>query len=207
MNFRHTIIFLLFVMIIFSSCSRVAVSTEKLDTPKTKLDRVLIIALSNVYDTRAMYEKELSYRLRQLGYNMFSSVNVDKSKRELFTRDEVIKLIEDKNIDGIITMKLKSVTSKERYGTSDRYISDMNNWQTYFFNYVDTYTNVYSWSYIPEQTVTVIAELHEAASKKVLYRIEVTSKNADGPEERAGEITEAVAKAFHRSGFLKKKNE
>ena len=207
MTFRYTILLLLSAAFIFNSCTRVAVNSEKLGSPKQKLDRVLIIALSDIYDTRAMYEKELSYRLRKLGYNMFSSINVDKSKKKLFTRDEIIQLIKDKNINGIITMKLKSVTSKERYGTSDRYISDMNNWQNYFYNYVDTYTNVYSWSYIPEQTVTVVAELHDADDKKVIFRVEVTSKNAEGPEERAGEVTEAIAKALNRSGFLKKKSE
>jgi len=169
------------------------------------LDRVLIIGLSNNYESRSMYEQELSYRLRDMGYNMFSSVNIDKGKRDLFTKDEIFELIEEKNIDGVITMRLKEIKSEEKYTTSDRYISDMYNMHNYFFNYVDTYYNVYSWSYQPKQTVVVEANLFDAQSKRLIYQIDATIKNVDSEEERAGELTQSFAQSFNKSGFLKKK--
>ena len=207
MKITLSVLTIIISFLIFSSCSRVTIQKGVHDTEnKYSLDRVLIIGLTNNYDSRSMYEKELSYRLREMGYNMFSSINVDKSKRELFTKDEIIELIEEKDIDGVITMRLKEITSEEKYTTSDRYISDMYNMHNYFFNYVDTYYNVYSWSYQPKQTVVVEANLFDAKSTRLIYQIDATIKNVDSEEERAGELTQSFAKSLANSGFLKKKS-
>ena len=195
----------IFLFTIISSCSIVSVKTAKPNPSTAKLDRVLIIAMTNQYDSRSMYEKELSYYLREKGYNMFSSVNVDTDNKDLFTREEILDLIEEKNIDGIITMRLEDIQSKERYTTSNRYISDMYNQHNYFFNYIDTYYNVYSWSYQQEQTVVVEAKLFDASSKLVIYQIDGTIKNAESDESRAAELAKSFAKSLDKSGFLKKK--
>jgi hypothetical protein len=152
-----------------------------------------------------MYEKELSYRLRELGYQMFSSINIDPAKKELFTLDEIIALIDEKDIDGVITMRLKEITSEEKYSTSDRYISDPYSMQNYFFNYVNSYYNVYSWSYQPKQTVVVETNLFDAKSRKLIYQIDATITNVDSEEERAGQLTKSFAKSLKSTGFLKPK--
>jgi len=190
---------------IFVGCSSVSVHTSKPTHSSASLDRVLIIAMTNQYESRTMYEQELSYYLREKGYNMFSSINVDKEKKDLFTKEEILELIDEKNINGVITMRLKDIKSKERYSTSDRYISDMYNRHNYFFNYIDTYYNVYSWSYQPEQTVVVEANLFDASDKNLIFQIEATRKNSDSEEELAAELAKSFAKAFDGSGLLKKK--
>lgn len=189
----------------FSGCSTVGIHTSKPNPVTEKLDRVLIIAMTNKYESRSMYEKELSYRLRSRGYNMFSSVNVDESHKDLFTKEEILELIEEKNIDGVITMRLKDIQSKERYTTSDRYISDGSNQHNYFFNYIDTYYNVYSWSYQAEQTVVVEAKLFNAHDQSLIFLIDATIKNSESEEERAGDITESFAKTFHKNNLFVKK--
>ncbi len=205
MSLLNRFIYVLIITAIIAGCSTVKITTEKPNPTTRKLDRVLIIAMTNQYETRKMYEGELSYRLRSRGYSMFSSVNVDKSKKDIFTKEEILKLIEEKNIDGVITMRLKDVQSKERYATSDRYISDAANQHNYFFNYIDTYYNVYSWSYQPEQTVVVEAKLFDAVDKKLIFQIDAQIKNAESEEERAGEITESFAKTFHKNALFVKK--
>lgn len=205
MNIKYPFYIILFVFLIVSGCSRVSIEKGVHDNASYSLDKVLIIGLTNNYESRSMYEQELSYRLRELGYHMFSSINVDKEKKELFTKDELIELIDEKNIDGVITMRLKEIKSEEKYTTSDRYISDMSNMHNYFFNYVDTYYNVYSWSYQPKQTVVVEANLFDAKSQKLILQLDATIKNVDSEEERAGELTQGFAKSLANSGFLKKK--
>jgi hypothetical protein len=185
--------------------NRVSINKTIQDDSTFQLDRVLIVGLSNNYETRSMYEKELSFRLREMGFNMFSSVNVDPQNRKLFTKEEIIELIEEKNIDGIITMRLKNIKSEEKYTKSDRYISDMYNWHNYFFNYIDTYYNVYSWSYQPKQTVVVEANLFDADSKRLIFQVDATISNVDSEEERAAELTQSFANSLNKSGFLKKK--
>ena len=207
MKYSSTFLTMLIFLFIFSNCSRVSIQKGVHDTSnKYSLDRVLIIGLTNNYESRSMYEQELSYRLRQMGYQMFSSVNVDKENKLLMTKDELFELIEEKNIDGVITMRLKEIKSEEKYTKSDRYISDMYNMHNYFFNYVDTYYNVYSWSYQPKQTVVVEANLFDAKGRKLIYQIDATIKNVDSEEERAGELTQSFANSIHKSGFLKKKS-
>ncbi len=195
---------LIFILVTFS-CSTVSVQKSKPNPSTAKLDRILIIAMTKNYDARSMYEQELSYRLREKGYNTFSSINVDKEKTDLFTKEEILELISEKNIDGVITMRLKDMSSKERYTTSDRYISDMYNQHNYFFNYIDTYYNVYSWSYQSQQTVVVEANLFDASDKSLIYQIDATIKNAESEEDRAGELTKSFTKALINSDFLKKK--
>jgi hypothetical protein len=194
------------IVVLYSSCSTVAIHKTVHESGEYNLDRVLIIGLTNNHEARSMYEEELSYRLRDLGYHMFSSVNVDPNKKDLFTLDELIELVEEKDIDGVITMRLKEITSEEKYSTSDRYISDPLSMQNYFFNYANSYYNVYSWSYQPKQTVVVEANLFDAKNKKLIYQIEATITNVDSEEERAGELTKSFAKSLVSSGFLKPKD-
>jgi len=161
--------------------------------------------MTNEFEARSMWEQELSFLLRDKGYSMFSSVNVDKEKKDLFTKEEILALVEEKNIGGVITMRLKDIQTKERYATSDRYISDMSNRHNYFFNYVDTYYNVYSWSYQPEQTIVIEANLFDGSNKSLIFTVDATMTNAETPEERVGEMTKSIAKAMEKSGFLTKK--
>lgn len=198
-------VLIIIAIISISGCTTVNLQKSKPNPSNAQLDRILIIAMTNEYDTRSMWEQELSYRLREKGYNMFSSVNVDKEKKDLFTREQIIELINEKNIGGVITMRLKDISTKERYTTSDRYISDLYNQHNYFFNYIDSYYNVYSWSYQAEKTIVIEANLFDGKNKSLIYQIDAKMKNATSQEERVGEITKSLAKAFANSGFLKKK--
>jgi hypothetical protein len=196
------------MILIVSGCSTVSVHKTSIETnpPSAKLERILIIALTNEFETRSMWEQELSYHLREKGYRMFSSVNVDKEKKDLFTKEEIIELIDEKNIHGVITMRLKDIQTKEKYTTSDRYISDMYNRHNYFFNYVDTYYNVFTWSYQPQQTVVIEANLFDGHNKSLIFQIDATMKNAESQEERVGAMTKGIAKSIAGSGYLKKKD-
>ena len=200
----RTIYGVIIILMIFG-CSTVSVHKIKPNPSSAKLERILIIAMTNEYDTRSTWEQELSFRMREMGYSMFSSVNVDKEKKDLFTREEILELIEEKNIHGVITMRLKDLKMTEKYATSDRYISDLYDQHNYFFNYVDTYYNVFTWSYQPQQTVVIEANLFNGSNKSLIYQIDATMKNADSQEERVGEMTKSIAKAMAASGYLKKK--
>lgn len=191
------------ILIVVSSCSTVSNQATKSNTSTAQLDRVLIIAMSKQYETRKMYEQELSYKLREMGYNMFSSVNVDKSKKNLYTRDEILELIKEKNIGGVVTIRLKDLSSKERYTQSTRFMADSQH--NYFFNYIDSYYGVYNWSYQQEKTVVVETILFDADDKTMVFQIDSTIKNAESDEERADELTKSIAKNLSKSKLLKKK--
>lgn len=201
-NPTYSIILLLAFSLFISACSSVTVITKPEKSSNYKLDRILIIAMSNDYNLRSMVEKQLSYELRQRGYNMFSSVNVDENKKELYTREEIIQLVEEKSLDGVIVVRLKNIETKERY-SSDRDLDPyaLNN----FFYYTTTFTNVYNWTYEPEKTVTVETALFDGKEKKMIYSAEATYKNSGSPEESVGHFATQFANAYNSSGLLKKK--
>jgi len=205
MNLQIRSILVIASILILSACSTVSITKTKPNPSEAKLERNLIIALTNDFEARSMWEQELSFQLRDMGYSMFSSVNVDKEKKDLFTKEEILELIDEKNINGVITMRLKDIQTKEKYTTSDRYISDAYNQHNYFYNYVDTYYNVFTWSYQPEQTVVIEANLFDGSNKALIFTVDATMTNADSQEERVGEMTKSIAKAMASSGFLKKK--
>ncbi|NJN28060.1 MAG: hypothetical protein HC819_19850 [Cyclobacteriaceae bacterium] len=188
-----------------AGCSPVAVHSLRPNPSSGQLDRILIMAMTTNYETRTMYEEELSYKLRDKGYNMFSSVNVDKAKKDLYTKEEIMALIAEKNIDGVITMRLKDIDSKGSYSYSGGYLNGAYNQPNYFFNYIDTYAGVNHWTYQTQQTVVVEANLFDANDKTLILQVDAVIKNADGAEDRAAEITEAFAKSLDKSGLLKKK--
>ncbi|MDZ7606578.1 MAG: hypothetical protein U5K79_13540 [Cyclobacteriaceae bacterium] len=188
--------------LMLSACSSVTVLLKPDNSNSFNFDKVLIIAMTTDYNLRSMVEEQLSYELRQMDYHLFSSVNVDPDKKELYTRDELIQLAEEKSLDGVIVVRLKDVESKERYSSNsevDPYA--MNN----FFFYTTTYTNVYNWSYIQEKTVTVETALFDAKTKKMIYQAEATYKNSGSQEEGASAFGKEFAKAYQASGLLKKK--
>lgn len=202
-NFIYHLALLLLISLVIASCSSVTVLQKPEQSSSHQFDRVLIIALSNDYNLRKMVEEQLSYELRQMGYNMFSSVNVDTDKKELYTRDEIIALVEEKSIDGVIIVRLKDMVTKEGY-SSDAAMNpyDMNG----FFFYTTTYTNVYNWSYVQEKTVTVETALFDGKSKKMIYQAEATYKNSGSQEEGAAAFGKKFAGAYKDSGLLKKKD-
>ena len=205
MRFKSLAVLLL--IIISAGCGTVSVTTIKPNPQAEKLDRILIIAMTNNYETRTMYEEELSYRLREKGYNMFSSVNVDKNKKNLYTKEEILQLIEDKNVDGVITMRLKDLSTKDSYSYSGGYMDGAYNQPNYFFNYIDNLYRVNSWSYQTQQKVVVEANLFEADDKSLIFQVNATVKNAEGAEDRASDFCGSFAKSFDQSGLLKKKVE
>jgi len=187
---------------LFSACSSVTVLLQPEKSDSYEYDRVLIVGLTTDYNLRSMVEEQLSYELRQMGYHLYSSVNVDEEKKELYTRDEVVQLAADKSLDGIMVVKLKDVESKERY--SSNYNVDPYAMNNYFF-YTNSYTGVYNWSYIQEKTVTIETVLFDVKTQKMIYQAEATYKNSGSQEEGASAFGKMFAKAYKSSGLLKKK--
>lgn len=202
-NLNNLFLYAFILVLFFTACSPVTVLMQPEKSNDYNFDKVLIIAATTDYNLRSMIEKELSYAMRQKGYHMFSSVNVDENKKDLYTREEIIALAEEKSLDGVIVVRLKDMTSKERY-SSDRLVNDpysMNN----FFYYTTTFTGVYNWSYEPEKTVTVETALFDAKEKKMIYQADAIYKNSSSMEEGAEAFAQIFAKAYDSSDLLKKK--
>ncbi len=200
---RTSILFFLNISISLSlfQCAGVASRTSKPNEPASKINKVMIIAITNQPDVRSMYEKELSYRMRTKGLNTVISVNLDENKSDLLTKEEILEIVKKENIDGVITMKLKDISTKESYTTSDRYISDPFE-SMYLYNYIDTYYNSYAWKLQQNKTVTIEATLFEVSTEKPVYHVETSMKNVSSGEELAGNITEQFSKEFKGSSVL-----
>jgi len=186
------------------SCSAVTVTTSKPNPTKDKLDRVLIIAMTTVYSTRTMYEEQMYHLLRDKGYDVYTSVNIDRNKKDLYTKEEILEIVADKNVAGVITMSLKDVNSKDTYSVSAGVYTEYINSPNYFFNLYDTYSGFGGWSYNNKQTIDIVGNLFDAKNKSLVYVVDAKMKNASDAEDNAKEFCQSLANAFAESGYLKK---
>jgi len=173
-------------------------------------DKVMILAITNQYDVRSMWEKELGYRLRTKGFNTITSVGVDEKYKKMYTLDELRELVKKYSLDGVITLKLHDIKQKESYTESDRYLSDKNVRGAnpyYMYNYLDPYMNVYHWQYKMDQTVIIEGNLYDAKTEKLLFQTETQMTNAESDEALAAEITESLSIALRQSKLLKRREE
>jgi len=118
-----------------------------------------------------------------------------------------LSLVEEKNVDGVITIRLIDVSSIEKYTSSTRNLSYQAAAPTnYFFNYIDMYYGVYNYSYQPQERVELEIKLFDASDKSLLFEKIEVSENAETQEERVGEFAKKFTKALDKSGYLKKKD-
>jgi hypothetical protein len=192
------------VLAFFSNCSVVTVTTSKKNPTKDKLDRVLIIAMTNVYSTRSMYEEQMYHLLRDKGYDVYTSVNIDRNKKDLYTKEEILEIVKNKNVAGVITVSLQDVNSKDTYSTSAGVYTEYINSPNYFFNFYDTYFGFGGWSYNTKRTIDIVGNLFDAKDKSLVYVVDAKIKNASDAEENAKEFCQSLANAFAESGYLKK---
>ena len=198
---------IIFLGFLLSACTATNTSVmvkEEIDPP---LDLILIMAVTNKYETREMWEKELGYRLRTKGFNTITSVGIDESHKKLYTLDEIKALVEKLDIDGVITMKLQDIKQKEGYSGSDRYISEgavnRSGFNSgYMYNYLTPYMNVYQWTYQMEETIIIEGNLFEAKTAKMIFQTETQMTNAESDEALAGEITESLSIALRQSKLM-----
>ncbi len=205
MMFKKILLATFIAAISLWSCQTSNTSFSKPEKAEQPLDRVLVIALTNSYDVRSMWEKELTYRLNSRGFNVIPSINLDKEYKKLYTVEELRALISVHKLDGILAARLKDIDRQESYTQSDRYISDPYSDNIYMYNYLDPYRNVRAWQYKLDKTVTIEANLYSAGSEKILFDSETSMTNAESDEALAGEITESIAVALKKSKLLKAK--
>jgi hypothetical protein len=185
------------------ACQSVNTTVTRPESTQNVLDKVMVMAMTNNYESRQMWEKEMAYRLKTRGRNTITSVGIDPEHKKFYTKEELIEIVKEHQLNGILTLRLKDIDQKAGYTQSDRYLSDPYGGQIYMYNYLDPYMNVRGWQYKLDQKVTIEAKLFETATEKLVLEAESTMSNAESNEALAGEITESLAKSIANSRLLK----
>lgn len=206
MKFQRLFYSFLVFLLLFSSCNSTNTIVQTHKKPTQPLNKSLVYAIAQKYETRMMWEKELAYRLSIKGYDVITSVSIDESHKKPYTLEELRSILKDNNIDGVITLKFLDLKKKTGYSGADRYISETSG-AYYMFNYLNPNMNVYQWTYQIEETVTIESNLYEAKSEEILFHAETSMTNADSNEALAGEITESLSRSINNSKILKKTKE
>jgi hypothetical protein len=187
------------------SCQAANTSFTRPEEAGEPLDRVLVVAMTNNYEVRSMWEKELTYRINSKGFNVLPSINLDEEYKKLYTVDELKELIKTHNLGGILAVRLKDIQRKEGYTQSTKYISQPYGGGVYMYNYLDPYSNVRGWQYQLDEKITIEGNLYDARTEKLIFDSETGMTNAESEEALAGEITESIAAALKKSKLLKPK--
>ncbi len=189
------------IFILFTSCNSTSTVVNSKKKPSRPIEKSIVYAVAQRYETRMMWEKELAYRLSIRGFNVITSVGIDTTHKKPYTVDELRAIIKNHGLDGIITMKFKDLKKKGAYSASDRYISEPEG-QRYWFNYLNPNMNVYQWTYETQQTVTIESNIYDTDTEEIVFHTETSATNAGSDEALAGDITESLANAIKRSNLL-----
>ena len=205
MKFQKLFYSALVLSLLLYSCNATKTNVTTHKVPEQPLNKTLVYTVAQKYETRAMWEQELAYRLSIKGFNVMTSISIDETHKKLYTLDELRVIIKENDIDAVIAVKFLDIERKTGYSGDDRYMSEPAG-ARYMFNYLNPNMNVYQWSYQIEKTVTIESNLYDIETEEILYHTETSMTNAESDEALAGEITEAISRSIRKSKILKQED-
>lgn len=120
---KKIITFLVLILMIFGCAPKLSSSFTKEGYTTNTYEKIAVVAISNDLSARAAFESATVKLLKDNGFNAIEGINIfpqnmSKSKMDSYN---LIKIIKDNNLDGIITMSLVDTKEGERYVQGNTY--------------------------------------------------------------------------------------
>ena len=144
------------------------------DYSDAELDDVLVIAIAESGTNRRVYESALVSHLNEAGVTAYQSASLLPTE-EMLTKEEVVKLIDEKQIDAVIVTRLLDISEKETYVPPSTYVSA---YPSYGYPYYGSYYGYYSHGYsvvtspgytYTDVTVTLETNLYDARNENIVW--------------------------------------
>ena len=197
----NSIIFL--TLIVLGACA----STSTIDSQKSEgetVNRVLVLALTPIDENKETGENELVYWLRKEGYNAVASVDVLKVRGRLPVKEEIVKVLETQNFDGVITIKLVDIKDSGRFVSSSESNATTLN-ETYFYNYLNAWNRNYTPGYYQDVRVMVVeSNLYAFPKGEIIFSSLSESFVSDSFEGFVNEFSKSLVKELRRSKVILK---
>ncbi len=207
MKLSHPYIAILFVAyFIFPlhSMSQTRFESTNVSEIDTKVKKVMILHLGEIYDNRKILESEITYWLNKYKFDASPSYRYFE-QNHVPTKENIKKILKENNFDAILTTAVVTFVSKEKYENPQSAYNLTINSPT-FYNYLDTYQNKYSTGYtFQEKTFIVQTNLFRIDDEKTIYKATTQTDQPETMDLAIQDFSKAIAKSLKSNKVLDKK--
>lgn len=196
MNLNRKIsIFAIVFFLIGSSIMSAAQSPEE----RGQISRLLIIVLVGNAENRQAFEDEIHAQLALKGYGSKQSHDTSLNTGEKITREDVVKVVEENDYDGVLLVKLLDVDRDMSYSTDGNHTTP----GVYFNHYAYDYYQQ-NWDVIKDLQVVIRTDLFFAKDQHLMYTRTSGKLKVDENEEFIDKFTKKLVNKLDKGKYLKK---
>ena len=164
----------------------------------------MAVALTPQVDTRRLLENELVYWLRQNGYDATASVKISTPTSTLPRESELRRLVDENNLDGVLTIRLIDVDQESRYvSATETRATSIND--TYVYNYLNAWNDTYVPGYYANSTIIKVeSNLYEVENEQIVFTSQSETLDAQDIEGLVSDFSQALTHNLNKSKVLTK---
>lgn len=200
------------LMLILGSCSSSKITSSwndknSIENP-VKFNKIIVVGLfdDNNRVLRRQMEEQLAQQLRSEGFNAVTSVSVYGPKSfENVSEEKALKIVKDKNIDGVITIGLIDKTKNRNYVPDNNYPGyygpyAYRPWGYYYRPYY--MPGFRSGHYETNINYTFETNLYDVSNKKLIYSVQTQSNDPSTMGTLTYDYSRSVMKDLKKSNVL-----
>lgn len=174
---------------------------NKSDHPAHSYKKILIVSLIRVYDFRVTVEDEISWWLRDKGFDVYSC-NKFFPSQDLPSNKAINNVIEKNDFDAVLISDVKDIKDRERFeDTQQRYNYDPGKPKIYY--YFDSYNNAYNQGYTYNtKSYQIDTKLFDVKSEEVVFEVKSTTYESVNLDEAIEKFAKSLANTIKKSKLL-----
>lgn len=195
---------LIVALLLATACAAGGASVKRtLDASNgASFERILVIAVAAGYEGRAMFERDVTSRIRAAGGEAEAYYRLVGNNPPI-DRERVIAEVEKGGFDAVLFTRVKNqeTTTSEKQGTVDAMATARGGNLFNLFRYdYEEFDEPSSIDFT--RSVVLTTELYATADREQVWAIETTSKGKNNVGELVDSTAEAVVRRLQRDGLI-----
>jgi len=195
---------LIVALLLASACAAGGASVKRtLDASNgVSFQRILVIAVAAGYEGRAMFERDVTSRIRAAGGEAEAYYRLVGNNPPI-DRERVVAEVEKGGFDAVLFTRVKDqeMSAAKKQGTVDAMATTRGGSLFNFFRYdYEEFDEPSSIDFT--RSVVLATELYSTASREKVWAIETTSKGKTNVGELVDSVVDAVVKRLERDGLI-----
>lgn len=195
------------ILVLGCASSNTSVKVNDQINADVTINRLLVLALTPIDENKETGEKELVYWLRRENYDATASFDVLPVRGRLPVKEEVTRVLEANNFDGVLAIRLVDFEESSRFvSSSEKNATTLN--ETYFYNYLNAWNGNYQPGYYSNARLMVVeSNLYAFPKGEIIYSTISESFISDSFERFASDFSKATMRSLRRAKVLRKREE
>lgn len=192
---RLFVVFILALLVTGCSSTRLAESWEASDSSEPPAKKILLVAMIKDPVTRRFFEEHFVAEARKKGVEVIPSFEYIPNATDHDEKEEIIEVIRETGVDGILVAQLKGVEKKYRFVPSHLdWFPDSHNNTAFYDYYYQNYRAIYRPGYVgADNYFNMQFRYFSAHSEKMLWAGNTLTKN---PRSVIGAIEQIAAEVI-----------